>query len=32
MDVGWAFFTVNGYLGTATGDGAVVSEDEDLQE
>ena len=27
-DAGWAFFNANGYLGTVTGDGDVIVEDE----
>jgi hypothetical protein len=27
-DAGWAFFNVNGYLGTVTVDGEVIAEDE----
>ena len=29
---GWAFFNVNGYLGTVTEDGGVVFEDEYLED
>ena len=29
---GWAFFNVNGYLGTVTADGEVVVEDEYLED
>ena len=31
-DTGWAFFNVNGYLGTVTQDGDVVFEEEYLSE
>ena len=30
-DAGWAFFNVNGYLGTVTADGDVVFEDDYLE-
>ena len=31
-DAGWAFFNVNGYLGTVTEDGDVVTEDQFLED
>jgi len=31
-DAGWALFNANGYLGTVTGDGTVIAEDEYLDD